>query len=213
MPINHQLLDYITVTSPDKVRQAIDVSKRGTDLYDTMHSIDVVIGDKYAQVEPISRRQNYTPIGKFHIPKAWNLITGLLADEGLSTKVMTLGGRALVRGVQAGAAGKNIVIYFDQSEAQDKAKFERILTQIERIFEEHDIAPGPDIKYDKPIPGSRFSYMRYGDTDYHKRSGKALRDDTPPPKTPMDDIVIAPGQWASRVNDKTPTKGGINRSS
>jgi len=219
MPINLQLLDYITVTNPQKLNGGMHPKNKGTDLHDTLHSIDVRIGDKYAQVEPITRRQGYTDIGKFHIsvadediPKAWNLITSLLADEGLSTKVMTLGGRVLVAngGTQPDAAGKNIVIFFDQAEAQDKAKFEKVLTKIERLFEENDIQTGPKVVTDKPIPGSRFSYMRYGNTEYDKRTGKALRDKTPPPQTPMDDIVIPPGPWASRMGN-TPGSSSMDR--
>ncbi len=218
MAINHELLDYITVTNPQKFRQGIDASNKGTDQYDTLHSIDVIIGDSYAQIEPVARRGKYFDIGKFHIsvadediPKAWDSITKLLADEGLSTKVMTLGGRALVRGVQTDAAGKNIVIYFDHGESQDKEKFERVLTQIERTFEENGIRPGPEVSTDKPIPGSRFSYMRYGDTEYDRSTGKALPDTEPAMKTPLDDITIAPGQWADRVSSTDTPGGGVKR--
>jgi hypothetical protein len=215
MTINFSLLTYEKITdfhwmtsaegsaahyriSPDKLPPISPDEK------DTFAAIGVYQDMKWTQLHPLNAKKSET-MGKFHIsmhdddlPKAWNAVVALIARAEIKAKVASAWTVKYHRERSTDAIGKNIVIYFDKAQSQDKEKYETLLTDIEREFEKAGIRPGPAVKGDKTVAGSKYSYMRYGDTIYSVHTGQAANASDSGVTSALDDIVIPPavGKWA-----------------
>ena len=215
MAIDFRLLTYEKITNylwmisaegtADHYRVSADkLPALSSDEKDTFAAIGVYQDMKWTQLHPLNASKSDT-MGKFHIsmhdddlPKAWNAVVTLIAHAGVKAKVASAWTAKYHRERSTDAIGKNIVIYFDKTQSQDKEKYEKLLTDIEREFEKAGIRPGPAIKGEKPVAGSRYSYMRYGDTIYSVHTGEAVNASNSAVTTALDDIVIPPaaGKWA-----------------
>lgn len=118
-------------------------------------------------------------LGKFHlsiasedVAKAWNLIAPEIIKKRLLVKVVTPQG--LQQTALPSARDKNVVIYFDKSNVGEGNGWQEFLNYLESTFKEAGIRPGRVIDSDRQIPGSRYIYMRYGETEYDKTTGAAV---------------------------------------
>ena len=149
------------------------------------HHSDVEVLQKkgWVGIDYRNRQSYFNPepeediIGKFHIsvnkddvPKAWNLIAHELIDQHVVAKVRKPE-KLVDRPENDPHQGKHIVLYFTRNNIRDTDHWQQVLDAIETTFVAHGIRKGPEVLNSRPMEGSAFSYLHYGNSVYDETTG------------------------------------------
>jgi hypothetical protein len=117
-------------------------------------------------------------IAKFHlsvdesqVAQAWDAIAPYLIDHHIPCKVATptlLNRQKKPQDLQ----GKTIVLYTTPQNIRDAGEWRQTLEAVETLLIANNIKPGPTVRTDRPIEGSRYFHLHYGHTVYDEATGK-----------------------------------------